>query len=529
MTDYVEPLMVTDTAKYAAYTPSSVTSRLDLALDPDMEEEKNEEIRLEMENYKHSFGSLNLMESYSSLFELLWNSRLPCVDIHGVTSESKDELSFIKRCYWKNEPVSCNAIFEKRATDQGLCCSFNAEKAETLFKASRYASIITEMQKKEHLMGMETRKKPQWYTSNSEPMPNVGRDFGLTVVVDGHSDKLSPSTVSDNFRGFVTHVDERSKFPSPSLSGVIAKPGHVTNIEVNAFSVESVDEIKDVKPKERNCYFPDEYPLEMHQFYSHSSCVLECEIKFASKCLETCKDLGQECDCNNHRFLESVMRNETGSCIPWFYPAQDDMIGKVCNPWETKKFIKIIRRHIPQDECQHCLPDCSTTVYDHTVSNARFRKCDHTNIGTSMLCDLIDGDLNPAPWTTLVENEYKNENQDMPLYASNIHGSDGNISRSSNVRPMIEDITNTDNLLFPTEYQKNSNYDAFENDIGIINIFFSKKHVTSYVKQNRTSLFELLAKIGGSLGFAMGLSIVSIVEIIYWFTIRLFKNLKKEI
>jgi hypothetical protein len=146
-----------------------------------------------------------------------------------------------------------------------------------------------------------------------------------------------------------------------------------------------------------------------------------------------------------------------------------------------------------------------------------------------MICDLIDGDLHPAPWTTLVENEYQNANEDMPLYTSNFHGSYGNSSRSSNVRTMIEDIPNTDNLLFPTEYQKNPNYDAFENDIGIINIFFSKKHVTSYVKQNRASLFELFAKIGGSLGFATGISIVSILEIIYWFTVRLFRNLRKEI
>ena len=132
-TEYVQLSTRADTAKLASYTSSSAISRLDLALDPDMEEQKNDEIRLEMENYEHSFGSLNLMERYSSLFELLWNTGLPCVDIHGLTSESKDELSFIKRCYWKNEAVSCNAIFEKRLTDQGMCCSFNAEKAETLF------------------------------------------------------------------------------------------------------------------------------------------------------------------------------------------------------------------------------------------------------------------------------------------------------------------------------------------------------------------------------------------------------------
>ena len=34
------------------------------------------------------------------------------------------------------------------------------------------------------------------------------------------------------------------------------------------------------------------------------------------------------------------MQNGSRSCIPWIYPAHDDMIGKVCDPWETQQFSK---------------------------------------------------------------------------------------------------------------------------------------------------------------------------------------------
>ena len=47
---------------------------------------------------------------------------------------------------------------------------------------------------------------------------------------------------------------------------------------------------------------------------------------------------------------------------------------------------------------------------------------------------------------------------------------------------------------------------------------FKKGNVLKYSKKNRLTFFDFLAQIGGSVGLAMGLSIISFVEIIYWFT-----------
>ena len=85
----------------------------------------------------------------------------------------------------------------------------------------------------------------------------------------------------------------------------------------------------------------------------------------------------------------------------------------MCNPWNKEKFLQIIQKQIPEDQCKHCLPDCTTTKYESSMTYAGLRKCDRTNLGgTSMLCALVDGPFNPAPWTTTAQEEFKDANKE---------------------------------------------------------------------------------------------------------------------
>ena len=102
--------------------------KLDLSLDPNKKEERENQTRNAIRRYDEDFGLIDLEKSYHSLFELLWYGQMPCTDVRGITSEMKDELSFLKKCYWKGTEIDCNSIFQKRPTDKGLCCSFNMEK-----------------------------------------------------------------------------------------------------------------------------------------------------------------------------------------------------------------------------------------------------------------------------------------------------------------------------------------------------------------------------------------------------------------
>ena len=74
--------------------------------------------------------------------------------------------------------------------------------------------------------------------------------------------------------------------------------------------------------------------------------------------------------------------------------------------------------------------------------------------------------------------------------------------------------------IFATKLKMNPNYNAFEKDIGIVNVFFAKEHVPQYVKANRWTVFDFLSQIGGSLGLFMGISVISVAEVFYWFVFR---------
>ena len=75
------------------------------------------------------------------------------------------------------------------------------------------------------------------------------------------------------------------------------------------------------------------------------------------------------------------------------------------------------QKQIPEDQCKHCLPDCTTTKYESSMTYAGLRKCDRTNLGgTSMLCSLVDGSFNPPPWMATAQEDFKDANQTIPWY-----------------------------------------------------------------------------------------------------------------
>ena len=127
---------------------------------------------------------------------MLWYSQMPCFDIKGLTSQLKDELSFLKRCYWKETQISCNQIFQKRPTEKGMCCSFNMKMLDEVLKAGKYRDSISIRQCSDASNGFSQSDTvlddTNLYKASNEPVPEAGHDKGLTLIVDGHSNKLSP-------------------------------------------------------------------------------------------------------------------------------------------------------------------------------------------------------------------------------------------------------------------------------------------------------------------------------------------------
>ena len=504
-------------------TVRKVIETIDVSIDPTKTEERAMKTKESIENYEESFGSLDMDKSYEALFELLWYSQMPCFDVKGLTSEAKDQISFLKRCFWKNSPINCTSIFQQRPTDQGMCCSFNMERADDILKNSKYTESISERQHDDAQNAFEPSELPRWYLNDKEPTPESGRNKGLMLIVDGHSNMQSSGTVKENFNGFVTLIDDRNTFPMVSVANMITRPGYENYIKVDAIKLEARPEIRKYEPERRKCYFHDEFKLEIHQHYSQSNCLFECETEFAANCLSTCTEHNVTCDCK--AFEKKHTHNFTKPCVPWFYPVNNDRSRQMCNPWNTQKFLQIMQKQIPKGLCNHCLPDCSTVRYDAVMTYADLRKCDRTNIGgTSMLCALVDGPMNPAPWMNTAKNEFINANQTVPWYLDTDGMNTENSERQfPNERKHVLAEGLSSSSMFPSQLIENPTYDAFKDDIGILNIFFSENKIVKYVAKNRMSDLDFLSQIGGSLGLAMGISIISVIEIFYWVFFCIFK------
>ena len=129
---------------------------LNLMFDPSKEEDRTTKVELTKEKYHADFDPINLSKSYKKLFELLWYTRLPCFDVKDVTSKEKDEMSVIKRCYWRGRMVDCASIFVTRSTDHGMCCTFNSDNAEKIFKDTIYGNMSSDMQKRDEQRSFKT-------------------------------------------------------------------------------------------------------------------------------------------------------------------------------------------------------------------------------------------------------------------------------------------------------------------------------------------------------------------------------------
>ena len=67
-----------------------------------------------------------------------------------------------------------------------------------------------------------------------------------------------------------------------------------------------------------------------------------------------------------------------------------------------------------------------STIYEASVSSAPFRECDHTNLGTSSLCDIgtasgkfdpkMENLNNPSIYMSKVQDEYKKQTGGVPPF-----------------------------------------------------------------------------------------------------------------
>ena len=166
-----------------------------------------------------------------------------------------------------------------------------------------------------------------------------------------------------------------------------------------------------------------------------------------------------------------------------------------------------------------CLPDCHSVKYSYTLSMAKFRRCDQRNLNYSPLCSL-NPKFSPAPWQKNIIDIYKLSNN-IPTYVSSLDGVEREYypTALAKEREVMESFTYN-------EYSQR--YNAYENDIAVLYVYFGQPTTTEYIRVVSLSWVGFLAQAGGLIGACLGFSFISLVEIIYWFLIRFCRLSKIE-
>ena len=126
-------------------TDSSL-DKINFIFDPSKLTERELKVTEAKQDYMDNYQLENMDISYESLFEVLWYSQLPCFDVKEISSAIKNEMSSVKQCLWKGLKIDCSLIFKTFPSDRGMCCTFNMERAEEIFKDSKYSKVVEKFQ-----------------------------------------------------------------------------------------------------------------------------------------------------------------------------------------------------------------------------------------------------------------------------------------------------------------------------------------------------------------------------------------------
>lgn len=276
----------------------------DILLNPDRANEM-EQVQSEI---KAKVGQLFSAMDFRSkqvheiILAVLWFTGLPCEKL-------------LQTCVWKGRKIPCSLLFHLIPTDIGFCCSFNHDPLVTMLRNSSFANILQRIETKyqDLTFGPHVRNQKRYI---SYPFsPQAGKHNGLLVVLDMKSHDLKSTSVKQDFLGVQASVTPKNQFPMMNSNSFLISPGQETQVEITGKRLSATDTLRNtLDPVERNCFFTDEYPLQLFSNYTMTNCWMECLMNLSKKALR---------------------QHET--CIPWNFPTK---LEPPCKPIAHQLFLE---------------------------------------------------------------------------------------------------------------------------------------------------------------------------------------------
>uniref|UniRef100_A0A1I8Q8M8 Pickpocket protein 28-like n=1 Tax=Stomoxys calcitrans TaxID=35570 RepID=A0A1I8Q8M8_STOCA len=353
---------------------------------------------------------------------------------------------YFHTCAWFGNETSCNSLFKKVYTDEGICYVFNTLKADDMYREDVMKSKVTAESKDKQKKVPLKWSLEEGYAVGSDlhtypaRVLTSGSDAGLTIYLQSFLEEMDYSC-NGPIQGFKVMLHSPDDVPSVTKHFVRISMEKEVMIAIKPNMITTSADIAAYDPEKRRCFMNKDRQLRFYKVYSQNNCERECLTNYT---------LGQ-CKCVHF----AMPRTENMTIC-----AEDKI---ECYMKAHKKFyVKQFKDGSTQDEeaaddddC-NCLPACTSLDFETEISEGYF--------------DLV---------STL---EAYNSTDD---YFAEYPG--GKMSR--------------------------------------LVIYFKENQFITSRRSELYGITELVANFGGVLGLFMGVSILSVVEIIYHFTLRLWERM----
>ncbi|XP_055591169.1 pickpocket protein 28-like [Uranotaenia lowii] len=250
---------------------------------------------------------------------------------------------------WDLDKLSCNGMFQRILTEDGVCYSFNPISAREMFRLDR---LHKRYNHSDASIPIQNWSPAEGYGSVDAEIEYPKRSFLDDKKIDFVINlRLNASDFDYQCRteqGFMVYVHSPEDFPQANYRAMYVPLGKSTYITVKAIVTDLSSKLIDFPPNRRKCYKLGEKQLEYFRIYTQKNCELECRAReqlFTEGCVNFALPHDEEDKICNVRKMHCT--NNGGSRV-----AQRD---KKVRPRRSS-----LNKHGP---CQ-CLPTCKYLKYE---------------------------------------------------------------------------------------------------------------------------------------------------------------------
>ncbi|XP_048007454.1 pickpocket protein 28-like [Leguminivora glycinivorella] len=416
--------------------------------------------------------------------DMLLNYTIDINTFYEVVPKRED---IFEECWWRNE-IDCIKKFRPVLTADGICYTFNTLATNDIFRKKS-------LHQKRYYLNSSTAQKgwtleKNYNTSSSDVFPRRGRANGayedLFISLKEVTDR--DFTCDRHTRpGYMVYFHHPADMPQGALHNYVAQPGKTTAFAIKLDILDTADELANYSPDIRQCYFPNERYLQFFQKYTSLNCQLECLTNYTVKIC---------------------------GCVSFYMPRNSST--PVCNADMMLCLEKAVDQYATEedlhegkpDQCD-CLPSCKDLNYD---------------------ADIVITKLDLKEYYKKVKEFDKLEiaSDDYDDYDDDEDSEDDTYETSTEVE--TETVTSDDETSVEADDNNTSVDDETETDIQFteIQIYYRRPRFVAMQRSELVGLSQFLADVGGTLGLFLGFSFLTLAEIFYYFSIKLFCAPKRE-